>query len=104
MKTNIHMNLNIGAFGVVLITREQYLTFVTEWKARYRELSTALRQLKQEIREAQMEKRGDDVSLLCLERNAGRNTATEMLTCRAEMKVVAQVSYRASRTTQTAAV
>ena len=97
MKTNMQMNLNIVAFGVVLITREQYLTFVTEWKARYREISAALRQMKQEIREAQMEKRGDDVSLLCLECKAGRKTATEMLACRVEMKVVAQVSYRASR-------
>lgn len=95
-----NMNTNTLAIASVLMNRSQYLTFVAEWKSQYRALSEAQRQLKRQIREAQIEQRGDDVSLLTLRSNAGRKSANVMLVCRAEMKIAAQASYRASRALQ----
>jgi hypothetical protein len=95
-----NMNPTTETPAFILMNREQYLTLTVEWITRYRELSAGQRKLKQEIREAQMEQRGDDVSLLCLRRNSGRKAATEMLARRAEIKVAAQASYRASKMVQ----
>lgn len=78
-----------------LITKEQYLNFVADWKNQYRQISTTQRQVKRAIREAHRLLDNRAVASQSEELRAGKKLATEMLERRAEWKLRAREAYLA---------
>jgi hypothetical protein len=78
-------------------TRAEYLAFVANWKAEYRKVSAAQRELKRGIRNAQIDRDGRSVATLSWQLQTGKVTATTMLEKRAAMKIAARDAYLATK-------
>lgn len=76
-----------------IMTKTEYLDFVRNWKAEYKELSNEIRRTKEERRVSSEPEQG----ILNSRRERMRKIARQMLHQRAEMKVKAQEAYLAEK-------
>lgn len=78
-------------------SKETYLAYRSEWKAKYKHISQIIRELKQDIREAQRNRQY--AGAMQNDLRAWRETATQMLEELKLAKQEAQRQYLASRGT-----
>jgi hypothetical protein len=96
-------NTNTNTNEETIMTKTEYLTFVRNWKAQYKELSEEIRKTKRERAAAAKAGNHDEHNRLNARRQSLRKLAYVMITERHAMKEKAQEAYLAERALRDAA-